>query len=84
MFAEIKYDGERIQIHKNGSDIKCYSRNLKPLLEWKVAEVKEFIPKATDAHSIILDGEILLMDTHTGRPLPFGTLGLYFHNTLTM
>lgn len=36
MYAEIKYDGERIQIHKNEKDFKFFSRNLKPILEWKV------------------------------------------------
>ncbi len=35
-FSEIKYDGERIQIHKDGDEYKCYSRTLKPVMEWKV------------------------------------------------
>jgi DNA ligase-3 len=46
-------------------------------MEHKVQDVREFIPKATKAHSIILDGEILLMDTQTHNPLPFGTLGVH-------
>lgn len=45
MFSEIKYDGERIQIHKKGNDYAFFSRNLKPILEWKVAEVKDYIPQ---------------------------------------
>jgi ATP-dependent DNA ligase len=36
LFSEIKYDGERIQIHKSGQEFKCYSRNLKPVQPWKV------------------------------------------------
>lgn len=43
MFAEIKYDGERIQIHKKGDEYAFFSRNLKKILEWKVAEVKNYI-----------------------------------------
>jgi DNA ligase-3 len=39
--------------------------------------VTEYLPKATDADSIILDGEILLMDTQNRKPLPFGTLGIH-------
>lgn len=67
MYSEIKYDGERIQIHKKGDQFKCFSRNLKPMQEWKVEQVSDFIPKATSADSIILDGEILLMDTNTNK-----------------
>jgi DNA ligase 3 len=44
-------------------------------MEYKVEEVKEYILKSTDADSIIMDGEILLIDNKTGLPLPFGTLG---------
>lgn len=29
MYAEIKYDGERVQIHKNGDDFQFFSRSLK-------------------------------------------------------
>lgn len=36
MYTEIKYDGERIQIHKKGKEFKFFSRNLKGVLEWKV------------------------------------------------
>ncbi|KAN0047335.1 hypothetical protein ACTA71_001717 [Dictyostelium dimigraforme] len=79
-FAEIKYDGERIQIHKDGNQFSCYSRNLKPLMPWKVEEVKSYIPKATKSQQMILDGEILLMDTKSGKPLPFGTLGVHKKN----
>ena len=35
MCVEIKYDGERLQIHKNGNDWNFYSRNLKVVPEWK-------------------------------------------------
>ena len=37
MFAEIKYDGERVQIHKNGSDYQFFSRSLKHVTDHKVS-----------------------------------------------
>eukprot|EP01117_Protostelium_nocturnum_P010644 TRINITY_DN3832_c0_g3_i2.p1 TRINITY_DN3832_c0_g3~~TRINITY_DN3832_c0_g3_i2.p1 ORF type:complete len:848 (+),score=249.92 TRINITY_DN3832_c0_g3_i2:325-2544(+) len=77
MFAEIKYDGERIQIHKEGDEFKCFSRNLKEMKESKVGEVVKYITKSITADTAILDGEILLMDSETKKPLPFGTLGVH-------
>ena len=38
MYAEIKYDGERVQVHKNGDDFQYFSRSLKPVLPHKVRE----------------------------------------------
>jgi DNA ligase-3 len=76
LFAEIKYDGERVQIHKSGSDFKYYSRSLKPVAAHKVADLEKYVPLAfPSADSLILDAEILLVDYKTKLPLPFGTLG---------
>lgn len=75
MYVEVKYDGERVQLHKNGDELAFYSRNLKPVKEDKIEEVREAIPQAVEAETIILDGEILLMDTVKHQPLPFGTIG---------
>ena len=78
MFSEIKYDGERVQLHKQGSEFKYYSRSLKPVLPHKVAHFKEYIPQAFPAASnLILDAEVLMVDVNTGNPLPFGTLGVH-------
>uniref|UniRef100_T1IZP4 DNA ligase n=1 Tax=Strigamia maritima TaxID=126957 RepID=T1IZP4_STRMM len=76
MFAEIKYDGERVQVHKQGSNFSYFSRSLKPVLPHKVQHFKDYIPTAfPNANDLILDSEVLLIDTITGIPLPFGTLG---------
>ncbi|XP_074625585.1 DNA ligase 3-like isoform X2 [Acropora palmata] len=78
MFAEIKYDGERVQVHKSGNDFQFFSRSLKPVLGHKVAPVKDYLPKACPhGNSLILDSEVLLVDTKTAKPLPFGTLGIH-------
>ncbi|XP_070838327.1 DNA ligase 3 [Chaetodon trifascialis] len=78
MYSEIKYDGERVQVHKNGDTFSYFSRSLKPVLPHKVAHFKEYIPQAfPGGHSMILDAEVLLIDTKTSKPLPFGTLGVH-------
>uniref|UniRef100_A0ACB8EDN2 DNA ligase 3 n=1 Tax=Sphaerodactylus townsendi TaxID=933632 RepID=A0ACB8EDN2_9SAUR len=78
MYSEIKYDGERVQVHKKGEIFSYFSRSLKPVLPHKVAHFKDFIPKAfPGGHSMILDSEVLLIDNKTGKPLPFGTLGVH-------
>ncbi|EUB57733.1 DNA ligase 3 [Echinococcus granulosus] len=76
--VEIKYDGERVQVHKQGDRFVYYSRSLKPVHSSKVDHLKEYIPKAfPTAADLILDSEILLLDTNTQKPLPFGTLGVH-------
>ncbi|CAN8030804.1 unnamed protein product [Ixodes persulcatus] len=78
MYAEIKYDGERVQLHKQGSNFLFFSRSLKPVSPHKVQHLKDFIPKAfPHGKDLVLDSEILMVDTKTGKPLPFGTLGIH-------
>lgn len=78
LYAEIKYDGERVQLHKKGSEFLFFSRSLKPVSAHKVQHLKDFIPKAfKHGHDLVLDSEILMVDTHTQKPLPFGTLGIH-------
>ncbi|XP_076168075.1 DNA ligase 3 [Ptiloglossa arizonensis] len=78
MLAEVKYDGERVQVHKRGSEFRYFSRALKPVVPHKVNLFKDYIPRAfPDGDDLILDSEILMIDTKTGQPLPFGTLGIH-------
>lgn len=45
---------------------------------FQVAHFKDYIPQAfPGGHSMILDAEVLLIDTHSSKPLPFGTLGIH-------
>ncbi|XP_049492578.1 DNA ligase 3 isoform X4 [Panthera uncia] len=41
MFSEIKYDGERVQVHKNGDHFSYFSRSLKPVLPHKKAAFQD-------------------------------------------
>jgi len=50
--------------------------NILMLYVLQVSHFKEFIPKAfPSGDDLILDAEVLLIDTNTGNPLPFGSLG---------
>lgn len=74
-FSEVKYDGERIQIHKDGDSMHFFARSLKPMKADKYAGLEAFLTQAIQANRCILDGEILMVDIKTSVPLPFGTLG---------
>lgn len=81
LYSEIKYDGERVQVHKKGSEFKYFSRSLKPVLAHKIIHFKEYIPKAfPHGNDLILDSEILMIDAKSGKILPFGTLGVHKKN----
>ncbi|KAM3966910.1 DNA ligase 3 [Aphomia sociella] len=78
MYSEIKYDGERVQVHKKGNEFKYFSRALKPVMPHKVNHFKDYLPKAfPKGVDLILDAEVLMVDVNTGKPLPFGTLGIH-------
>lgn len=82
LYSEVKYDGERVQIHKQGAEFKFFSRNLKPVVDHKIKQLKEFIPRAfPGTDDMILDSEIILVDSKTGALLPFGTLGAHKKQT---
>lgn len=78
IYAEIKYDGERVQVHKKGGEFVFFSRSLKPVTAHKVEFFREVI-KTSCPHgdTMILDAEVLLVDKNTNKPLPFGTLGVH-------
>jgi len=78
IYSEIKYDGERVQLHKNGGEFKYFSRSLKPVAQHKIKHFDEFITRAfPDGSDLILDAEVLMVDVKTGAPLPFGSLGVH-------
>ena len=75
-YSEIKYDGERIQIHKHNGAFSFWSRSGKPMKPDKYEGLDVDLRTAfADTDTVIADGEILLIDTATSIPLPFGTLG---------
>ncbi len=56
--AEEKYDGERVQIHKNGKEIKAFSRRLEDITA-QYPDLVEAVRRGINAERIVLDGEII-------------------------
>eukprot|EP00795_Rhopilema_esculentum_P007182 gene7182-12852_t len=68
----------QVKVHKKGNSFDYFSRSFKPVQPHKVSEIKHFLPKACpEGDNLILDGEVLLVDSKTEKPLPFGTLGIH-------
>lgn len=65
---EWKLDGARIQVHKVGSDVRVYTRNLNEVTV-AVPEIAEMV-RALPAGTVVLDGEAIAYDS-AGRPHPF-------------
>lgn len=65
---ELKLDGFRVQMHKEGDDVRAYSRALNDV----TAYVREAVAavRALPARRLILDGEAIVL-APSGRPLPF-------------
>jgi len=68
---EYKLDGVRVQLHKQHSTVKIFSRHLKDIT-MHFPEVVETAQRI-DANECILDGEAVGVDSR-GRPLPFQIL----------
>ncbi|MBI2184436.1 MAG: ATP-dependent DNA ligase [Thaumarchaeota archaeon] len=66
LLAEYKYDGVRAQAHKEGNQIKIFSRRLEDV-SWTFPEIVGGLKKIEG--NFVLDGEILAF--REGKPLPF-------------
>ena len=67
---EHKLDGARIQVHRDGSDVRVFTRNLNDVTA-RVPEIVE-ATLALPAERLILDGEAIALGAG-GRPAPFQT-----------
>ncbi len=66
--ADVKLDGVRIQVHRDGDDVAVFSRSLDDLTA-RLPGVVESI-RALPGRRLVLDGEAMGLDEN-GRPLPF-------------
>ncbi|KAI4335354.1 hypothetical protein L6164_014007 [Bauhinia variegata] len=70
--VECKFDGDRIQIHKNGTEIHFFSRNFIDHSEYRHA-MSDIIIQNILVDRCILDGEMLVWDTLLNRFAEFGS-----------
>jgi len=70
---EAKYDGERIQAHRNKKgEISLFSRRLDNITS-QFPDLVEYLDKAISEKEFIVEGEVIAVDKD-GTPLPFQTL----------
>ncbi len=70
---ETKYDGARIQIHKDEEKVVLFTRRLEDVTK-QFPELVKITRDAVKAKRCILDGEMIGIDKKTGKPLPFQQL----------
>jgi DNA ligase-1 len=69
---EFKFDGARVQIHKDKDTVKIYSRHLSDVTA-SLPDLVEVIQKGFKAESAILEGEVVAVGKND-RPRPFQEL----------
>ncbi|MEM1539989.1 MAG: ATP-dependent DNA ligase [Candidatus Bathyarchaeia archaeon] len=71
--AEYKYDGERIQAHKEGEKITLYSRRLEDISD-QYPDAIELLRRHVLAKEAIVEAECVAIDPDTGEMRPFQEL----------
>ena len=73
--CEVKYDGARVQIHKQGEEIRLVTRRLEDITE-QFPDVVAAVREGVTAESVILDGELVgytpeTVESDERRPVSF-------------
>jgi len=71
--AEEKYDGERIQAHKNGDEVKLFSRRLTDVTK-QFPIIATEVSKHVSAEKAVLDGEVVAYNFEEEKYDPFQKL----------
>jgi DNA ligase-1 len=69
---EVKYDGARIQLHRQGDQVRIWSRGLSDVTS-SLPDVVAIARQEFQGDRLILDGEVVAVGAG-GRPLPFQEL----------
>ncbi|MDW8294453.1 MAG: ATP-dependent DNA ligase [Aquificaceae bacterium] len=68
--VEAKYDGFRLQVHKDGRRVDLYSRNLESMT-YMFPDIVKGVLEHIRANRIVLEGEALTLNEETGEFYPF-------------
>jgi DNA ligase-1 len=71
--AEYKLDGERLQIHRFGKEVKLFSRRLEAITG-HYPDATELVRKYVGPKRAILEAEVVAINEDTGEYLPFQEL----------
>ena len=71
--AEYKLDGERLQIHKDGDDVRLFSRRLE-VITGHYPDALELVRRHVKSKKAILEAEVVAINEDTGEYLPFQEL----------
>ncbi|MET9464531.1 ATP-dependent DNA ligase [Streptomyces sp. NPDC006544] len=66
---EEKLDGIRVQVHREGEEVRVYTRSLDEITD-RLPEVAE-LARSLPGERFILDGEVIGRSAADGRPVPF-------------
>ena len=66
--CETKYDGIRLQVHRNGDEINIFTRRLENITH-ALPEIVELFDEYLPHEDYIVEGEVIA--TRNGKPLPF-------------
>jgi len=70
---EFKYDGMRMQIHRDNNEIKIFTRRLENVTN-QFPEVVDCVKKYVKENKVILDSEAVGYNKKTGKYLPFQSI----------
>lgn len=73
VLVENKYDGERVQVHKNGDEVVLFSRR-QEVITSQYPDVVELVQKHVKAKTCVMEGECVAIDPSTGKMRPFQEL----------
>jgi DNA ligase-4 len=71
---ETKFDGERIQVHKEGDRVEFYSRQANNVSHMYAQFMADVIRERVNITDCILDGELMVWDDLSGRFEDFGKI----------